>query len=309
MTGPADAAPFAFVGADPCQSPLDRADRLRPDPDALAALWPGARVLVLDAEGRAFAGDDGQALAIDGAGVGGGPGAAMFLGLDGEGRATFAIDAALIAFDAPARTDLRSAASTWPARDAAAFAAARAIQHWRARHRHCGACGGALGFSRGGWVGRCEHCGLEHYPRTDPAVIVAVGEGERLLLGRQATWPARRWSVIAGFVEPGETLEQAVVREVHEETGVRVTACRYLASQPWPFPGALMLGFLAEAEPGDACAGDELEDARWFTRAEIEAALAAEARGEPDAGPFLLPSRISIAHWLVREWLARRVRD
>ena len=127
--------------------------------------------------------------------------------------------------------------------------------------------------------------------------------GEHLLMGRQAAWPARRHSVIAGFVEPGETLEQAVSREVMEETGIRVTRCRYLGSQPWPMPTSLMLGFIAEAEPGDVVCTDELEEARWFTRAEIVEALAAEARGEIDASPFLLPSSISIAHWLVREWV------
>lgn len=300
-----DDAPFAFVAPDPCAAPLDRADHLRGDAEALAALWPAARLLVLDADGRAHAGAHGEPLALDGAGVGGGPGTASFLGLDPDGRGWFALEAVHLPVAGATRVDLRAAAATWPARDAAAFAAARAVQHWRQRHRHCGGCGTALAFSRGGWLAHCAGCGLDHYPRTDPAIIVGVGDGEHLLLGRQASWPARRYSVIAGFVEPGESLEQAVVREVAEETGVQVHACRYLGSQPWPFPGALMLGFLAEAAPGQAVrAGDELQDARWFTRAEITAALDAEARGAPEDGPFLLPSRISIAHRLVRTWLS-----
>ncbi|MFZ5656561.1 MAG: NAD(+) diphosphatase [Pseudomonadota bacterium] len=300
-------APFAFVEAAPTGAALDRADHLRVDAAALAAAWPGARLLLVDADGRALAGEAGRRLHIDPARVARDPAQALFLGLDAEGRPWFALDAEAADIDAPGRIDLRTAAATWPARDAAAFASARATLHWRRRHRHCGACGGVLAFSRGGWLGHCDGCGLDHYPRTDPAVIVAVGDGDRLLLGRQSAWPARRYSVIAGFVEPGETLEQTVVREVAEETGVRVRACRYLASQPWPFPSALMLGFLAEAEP--ACqpqASEELEDAGWFERADIEAALDAETRGAPDEGPFLLPSRISIAHWLVRRWLATR---
>ena len=155
------------------------------------------------------------------------------------------------------------------------FAQARALLHWRARHRHCGVCGGELAF-----VARRlarplpRSAALEHYPRTDPAVIVAVSDGERLLLGRQAAWPARRYSVLAGFVEPGESLEQTVAREVLEETGVRVRGCRYLASQPWPFPASLMLGFSARGRaPTSRTTGDELEDARWFTRDEIGDAL------------------------------------
>ena len=159
---------------------------------------------------------------------------------------------------------------------------------------------------RAGWLGRCQSCGLDHYPRTDPAVIVAVSDGARLLLGRQSTWPARRYSVIAGFVEPGESLEQAVAREVMEETGLRVRRCRYLASQPWPFPGALMLGFAAEAESGEPRVGVELEDARWFDAGEIRAAAARESMADvdhtDDDGP-LLSSPISIARWLIEHWL------
>jgi NAD+ diphosphatase len=309
MTAAGGGAPFAFVGATPVVAALDRADPLRADAAALASLWHRARVLVIDEAGRALAGDGGGPLPLSGAGLDAGHDVALFLGLGAEGTAWFAVDAADVpSLDGhPHRADLRAAAATWPALEAAAFAAGRATLHWRRRHRHCGGCGGTLAFSRGGWLGHCDGCGIDHYPRTDPAIIVAVGDGDRLLLGRQATWPAGRWSVIAGFVEPGETLEQTVVREVFEETGVRVRACRYLASQPWPFPGALMLGFVGEAEPDSAaCAGEELEDARWFEQAEIEAALAAEARGVPEEGPFLLPSRISIAHWLVREWLATR---
>ena len=198
-----------------------------------------------------------------------------------------------------ARLTLRAAAGLWPVREATAFAQARAVLHWRSRHRYCGACGGELAFERAGWLGRCASCGIEHYPRTDPAVIVAVSDGERLLLGREAHWPPRRYSTLAGFVEPGETLEQTVVREVFEESSVRVRSCRYLASQPWPFPSSLMLGFVAEAEPDEPRPSDEeLEDARWFSREEIGAAL----RGETRESGLLLSPRLSISRSLVEHW-------
>jgi NAD+ diphosphatase len=294
------ASPFAFV-----DGALDRADQLRDDPDTLAGLWPQAHIVLLDEEGRAFADASGALRAPTGAELGGGPGTAVFLGLR-DGNAWFAQSAATSAFETETRLDLRSAATRWPAFDSTVFAQARAMLHWQARHRFCSACGGPLAFVRAGWLGRCGQCGTEHYPRTDQAIIVAVSDGERLLLGRQRTWPARRWSVIAGFVEPGESLEQTVVREVLEETGVRVRASRYLASQPWAFPGSLMLGFLAEAGPDVPVAGDELEDVRWFDADTIRAGLARDwtaAPGEDEAG-IALSAPISIARWLIESWLS-----
>ncbi|MFE0502510.1 NAD(+) diphosphatase [Lysobacter soli] len=305
-------APFAFVeaGADAaCRGALDRADRLRDDPDALKSRWPTSRVILLDEKGNAYADAEGRLLAITGHDVSEGPGgvgAAVFLGLDPHDTAWFALEGALTALDAPRRVDLRSAAASWPAFDASVFAQARALQHWRSRHRFCGVCGGEVALSRAGWQGTCTKCGVEHYPRTDPAVIVAVTDGSRLLLGRQAAWPARRYSVLAGFVEPGESLEQTVAREVLEETGVRVRRCRYMASQPWPFPGSLMLGFHADAEPDEPQVDDELEEARWFTADDVRRA---RQRGEwgstldDGEGPVLSPS-ISISRWLIEQWLA-----
>lgn len=292
--------PFAFV-----DGALDRADHLRDDAAALNARWPSAGVLVLDADGRALA-DAAKALhCLQGDELGGGPGTTTFLGLR-DGRAWFFADAATLPVDAPQRVDLRSAATHWPAWQASLFAQARALQHWHQRHRHCGVCGAALEFRRAGWLGVCCGCGSEHYPRTDQAIIAAISDGERLLLGRQAGWPPRRWSVIAGFVEPGETLEQTVVREVMEETGVRVHAhsARYLASQPWPFPGSLMLGFIAQAEPDPPAAQDELEDARWFTADEVRAGLANDwAKADADGEGIVLSSPISIARQVIRAWL------
>lgn len=284
--------PFAFVA-----DPLDRSDALRDDDAALAALWPTAHVVLVDAEGLSAALDDGGLRAPRGEEMGDLRRDAVFLGLRGD-DAWFALPADAASNATPPRIDLRTAAAQWPAFESTLFAQARAVLHWRARHRHCSACGGALDFLRGGWQGQCRDCGSEHYPRTDPAVIVAVGDGERLLLGRQASWPAHRYSTLAGFVEPGESLEQAVVREVFEESGVRVRDCRYLASQPWPFPGSLMLGFIGTADGEAPNVGDELEDARWFDRDEVGRALRNASRdGELQVSPSL-----SISRWLVQAW-------
>jgi len=190
--------------------------------------------------------------------------------------------------------ELRPLASELDAEEAGLLAYARALIHWQRRHRHCGVCGAATAPRRGGHVLRCSaaNCGSEFFPRIDPAIIVLVTDGERALLGRQASWPAGRYSTIAGFVEPGESLEDAVGREVLEETGVHVESCQYHSSQPWPFPSSLMLGFLASASP-EATPGssDELEDARWFTREQII------------AGEILLPPPTSISHRLIMTWL------
>ncbi|VXA92105.1 NAD(+) diphosphatase [Luteimonas sp. 9C] len=287
---------FSFVDA-----PLDRAEHLRTDSHALARLWPAARVLVLDARGEAHVDAHGMPPALDGTVVGARPSSAVFLGLQ-DAQAWFALPAidAPATLAVPATIDLRTAAAQWPVREATAFAQARAVLHWRDRHRFCGGCGAPLEYARAGWLGRCTGCGIEHYPRTDPAVIVAVTDGSRLLLGRQAAWPAGRYSTLAGFVEPGETLEQTVVREVFEESAVRVTGCRYLASQPWPFPASLMLGFIADAAPDAPQVTDELEDARWFDVDTIGAALR-------DAHPELkLSPKSSISRWLIAHWYARQ---
>jgi len=303
---------FAFRGPG-----LDRSELLRERPDELRRRWPQARVVIVDGEGHArfpHASDDAAADAmavLHGADFAAElPTAASFLGVCPDAT-WFALPHESLPEPLPGRLDLRSAAAQWPAFDASVLAQARALLHWQLRNRFCGGCGAALAPAKAGWVARCGGCGLEHYPRTDPAVIVAVSDGARLLLGRQTGWPARRYSVIAGFVEPGESLEQTVAREVLEETGVRVRSCRYLGSQPWPFPGALMLGFAALAEADEPQVGDELEEARWFTLDEIRAASArgerdAAAAGERDGaleddGPLLSPS-ISISRWLIDQW-------
>ena len=190
--------------------------------------------------------------------------------------------------------ELRPLMSTLSADEAGVLAYARALSIWRARHRFCGACGAPMRPQRAGHVLRCSNasCGQESFPRVDPAIIVLVTDGERALLGRQASWPPGRYSTIAGFVEPGESLEDAVAREVLEETGIRVLTVNYHSSQPWPFPSSMMIGFHATAEPGSGIRlGNELEDARWFTRDEILSGT-----------PALPPSR-AISYRLIEAWL------
>ena len=191
-------------------------------------------------------------------------------------------------------TELRPLTAVLPADEAGLLAYARALVIWRARHARCGVCGAPTVATRAGHCRVCSDpsCAQEYFPRIDPAIIVLVSDGERALLGRQASWPARRYSTIAGFVEPGESLEDAVEREVAEETGVTVTQVRYHSSQPWPFPSSVMLGFRAHAAAGSPVrSGGELEDARWFTRAQLA------------AGEALAPPSQSISWRLIESWL------
>jgi NAD+ diphosphatase len=202
------------------------------------------------------------------------------------------------AFDPPPGAtfeELRPLSPLLHAEQAGLLAYARALTIWRKRQRFCGVCGLRALPASSGHVIRCTNPDEPHefFPRIDPAIIVLVTDGERALLGRQASWPAGRYSTIAGFVEPGESLEDAVLREVLEETGVLATNPRYDSSQPWPFPSSLMIGFQAQAEPGSPIqTGEELEDARWFTRAEIRS----------DGLPLVPPSH-SISYRLISTWL------
>jgi len=189
--------------------------------------------------------------------------------------------------------DLRLIASLLPPDEAGLLGYARAMVSWRRRHRFCGSCGTKTLSAKGGHVLVCTNpaCRHEQFPRLDPAIIVLVSDGERALLGRQASWPVGRYSTIAGFVEPGESLEDAVGREVLEETGIQVDIIEYHSSQPWPFPASLMLGFTARAVTQTVHLRDaELEDARWFTRADVA------------AGVPLLPPSQSISFRLIEHW-------
>lgn len=175
----------------------------------------------------------------------------------------------------------------------------RGLAFWHRRHLFCGTCGTETRSAEAGHLRVCTNtaCGELHFPRTDPAIIALVTHGDRCLLGRQAVWPEGRYSTVAGFVEPGESLEEAVVREVGEETGVVVGRVEYHSSQPWPFPASLMLGFRAEARTDEIRLDDELADARWFSRQELAEAVR--------AGSLKLPGTVSIAYRLLEDWFDR----
>lgn len=276
---------------------LDRADALRHDPAALAAAVadPRARLLKLSAYEPEVTADGllGWTSLADA------PEDAQFvlLGLD-EGRPRFAVhrpgDRAqgrpLALFRALERLQ---------AGEAATYAAARGVLDWHARHGFCANCGAATALFRAGWGRRCPACATEHFPRVDPVVIMIAEHGGRALLGRQPAFPPGRYSALAGFLEPGESIEEAVARELHEEAGIAVSDVRYVASQPWPFPGSLMIACTAVAAD-DAITLDahELEDAIWVPREEVRTVLAG------GQGPFLPPPPYAIAHTLLTRWAA-----
>jgi NAD+ diphosphatase len=184
--------------------------------------------------------------------------------------------------------------------EAPLFAAALSLAWWHSRHRFCANCGAGTEIERGGWSRICAQCSAQHFPRVDPVVIMLAEHEGRLLLGRQPQYPPGRYSALAGFLEPGESIEAAVARELHEEAGIEIAEVTYTASQPWPFPSSLMIGCHARALGAELTIDTtELDDARWFTREEIEAALA----GEPEAS-FQPPPRFAIARTLLERWLA-----
>jgi NAD+ diphosphatase len=193
--------------------------------------------------------------------------------------------------------DLRISALELPRQHSALLAYARGMVHWNLRHRFCPNCGSATSSAQAGHVRQCMNgnCNSHHFPRTDSAIIVLISEGDACLLGRQALWPKGMYATIAGFLEPGETLEQAVAREAKEETGVELLHTNYHSSQPWPFPSSVMVGFMATACNRNLYRNDdELEDARWFTRSEIGLGI--------QDGYLLLPPPVSIAYRLIRDW-------
>ena len=280
-------------------SMLDRADALRHDAEALAAKldWR-ARLLRLD--GLMPAATPEGALAWDSLANLPEDAEVILLGLDSAGRAHVA--ALLPASGAGTTPAMRSPAlmgllANLAPGEAATYAAARSLIDWHGRHRFCARCGGTTHLFRAGWGRQCDVCATEHFPRVDPVVIMIAEHDGRALLGRGKGWPEGRYSALAGFVEPAESVEEAVAREIHEEAGVRVGDVRYVASQPWPFPSSLMVACIGRAED-DAITLDtnELEDAMWVTRDTVRAVLA----GEP--GPFLPPPPYAIAHTLLSVW-------
>ena len=237
--------------------------------------------MVVGKTGVALAGDSPDLVALDGR-------EGSFLGIAEGGQPLFVVQAS----DREQLTGLRDAAAVLSQADAGLVAYASALAHWHDTHGYCGVCGEPTQPREAGHARRCRN-GHVHHPRTDPVVIMLVGDGNRLLLGRRPPWPPGRYSCLAGFVEPGESLEAAVAREVFEESGVTVGAVEYRLSQPWPFPLSLMLGFEATYASGQPHVADaELEDVAWFTRDELV------------AGTPLLPPPFTIARRLIDGWLA-----
>ncbi|GAB3464905.1 NAD(+) diphosphatase [Streptomonospora sediminis] len=305
---------------------IDPVGHRRTDDTWLEKAWadPGTRVLVLEsgdpaAEDRRMLLDrrsrtlvatdrDGEPHVVFTSPEHAPEGDRYLLGTDETGRAHFAVLAAadhgLPDIPGARPASLRETGALLGDRDSGLFTRAVALAHWNATHRFCPACGAATRSAGAGHLRVCTREGTEHYPRTDPAVIMLVhrgsGAGEECLLGHNPRWPENRYSVLAGFVEPGESLEQAVVREVAEEVGVAVTDPVYQASQPWPFPRSLMLGYTARAV-GDAERTDdqEISESRWFTRTALREAA--------ESGEVLLPGSVSIARKLIEHWYGGRL--
>jgi NAD+ diphosphatase len=285
----------------------DRAAHRRSDAEWLTAAWPSARVIPIGPDGRApvlrsepevrlrYA----EPTAVD-------PAASRrFLGVV-DGVAYFS--ATVPSVDGWAT--LREVGAVADDLDASLLTSAVALQLWHGRHTHCPRCGTPTTESQAGWTRTCPREGSEHFPRTDPAVIMVVHDGaDRCLLGRGSSWGEGRFSTLAGFVEPGESLEATVCREVHEEAGVQVTDVRYVASQPWPFPASIMLGFVArvDGDPTVQVDGVEVLEAHWFTRAEVARAAEWIDQGvEPDPNVILraISPKLSISRYLIDRWLA-----
>jgi len=309
-------------------SGLDRAAEARREADALAGdgsarilpVWKGKPLLRAASDASLVLGSVGPDSPL----LAEGPGTRVFLGRS-EGRAWFAADishwapegqdtATVGAFHDPSEQrhpalpegdlfrELRAAMVRLTARDAELAATARGVLGWHHTHGFCARCGGPSEVSEGGWQRLCPSCGARHFPRTDPVAIMLVTDGNSVLLGRSPHWPEGMFSLLAGFVEPGETLEAAVRREVLEEAGVRVGEVSYLASQPWPFPSSLMLGCHGQALSREIVLDPvELEDARWVTKEELLAVQAGESTRLRPARPG------AIAHFLLERWLADRL--
>jgi NAD+ diphosphatase len=280
---------------------LARHGERRTDPDLLPTALADPRTRVLDLHGDRVTVEhaaDGPALVLRSPRPADASGLVLYLGEDGEGTAYLAV-----AGPPPPEGDgarlpgLRQVGADLGDRDASIFATSLALANWHAAHTHCPRCGAATEPVQAGWLRRCTSDGTEHYPRTDVAVIMSVlDDDERLLLARGAGWDTGRFSVLAGFLEPGESLAAAVAREVHEEVGLEVADVEYLGDQPWPFPTSLMVGFTARAVGRDLRLQEsEIAEARWFTRAEYREVLS--------SGGVSASTRLSIARRLIERWL------
>jgi NAD+ diphosphatase len=279
---------------------LDRAAERRTDAAWLDSAWndPARGRMLLVADGKAPV-EDGRLMfappeqAADGE--------RFLLGIDDDGLVYFGVQLPGSHPD-PRAVGLREAGAVLDERDAGLMVHAVALANWHARHGHCAVCGAPTDVIMAGHARRCPVDESEHYPRTDPAVIVLVTDADdRALLGRGAGWPEDRFSTLAGFVEPGETPEQAVVREVHEEAGIDVESCAYAGSQPWPFPSSLMLAYFARADGVEPRPdGEEIAEARWFSRDELGAAI--------ESGAIRVPPSISVSRRLIEGWYGGELR-
>jgi NAD+ diphosphatase len=300
------------------RSTTTRADSVRTDPEDAARSWRTASLLRVDRRmGVAVVGDRLVTTeAIDHAVRP--PAEAVLLGeqsdATGDTRAVWALPVReLDLAEGQERAELRSVGALLDDTEAGLLTTAVAVLTWHAMAGFCAVCGGTTLPEHAGWTRKCTQCGRDEYPRTDPAIICLVHDGaDRVLLGRQHTWPAGRFSVLAGFVEAGESLEACVHREIEEEVGVQISALHYLGSQPWPFPRSIMLGFHAIADPEQQVVPEEAEiaEAHWFTRTQVREALALgewvslEDTDAEDRADLLLPGSISIARRMLEAWAA-----
>ena len=304
---PLDAFMNTFAG-----NPLDRASDKRSDAEWIArhfasadslalALWNGRPMVETAEDGKTQIAYLPTKLAAE---LSEGPERRLFLGL-WKGTAVFAIDLEGEADPAEGPLagmgkfeDLRRIALTLPANEAAIVGTAKAMFEWRRRHKHCAVCGQPSEATDGGWKRRCPSCETEHFPRTDPVVIMLPYHGDRCMLGRQEAWPKGMFSALAGFLEPGESIEEACARELAEEAGLRTRKVRYHSTQPWPYPSSLMIGLIAEVEDDEGTPDQtELSEVRWFTRDEARDLLAGKAPGAA------APNPMAIAHQLIKAWV------
>lgn len=282
-------------------SPLDRDDVLRNDPLALAAALKSPQARLLRMIGLEPELSDEWNLIWDDVPEGGVIDNFVFLGL--------LDDAPCFAALPPRPADGKPAPPSWRVLttlsddQAAIWGTAKSVIDWHWRHGFCAVCGSGSTIFRGGWARRCDSCGAEHFPRVDPVVIMLAVSGDRALVGRQASFPANRYSALAGFIEPGESMEEAVRREIYEEAGIRCGAVHYVASQPWPFPSSLMIACIAEAESEEITLDTrELEHAFWVEKSAVQQAF------DPgcDDPVFLIPPVQAIAHHLFLHWAFHR---